>query len=232
VKTRVWDLPLRIFHWLLVIGVVAAIITGKMGGPLMDWHARIGATLMGLLIFRLVWGFIGTPHARFASFFPTPARLVAYFKGHWRGVGHNPLGALSVIALLAILAIQVSTGLFATDDIAFQGPLHGLVDQDTGNQLTHWHELSFNLLAVLMALHVGAIVFYWWARNTNLVLPMLTGDKSIPTPAAVPVVRGAGGWRAIAAAVASYALVIGTFNAAPTSATDATATAPAPAADW
>src|SRR5690349_7004915 len=111
---QVWDLPLRIFHWGLVLAIAAAYATGGFGGSeLANWHGRIGAFVRALLVFRVIWGFIGAQNARFPNFVPTPARVAAYLKGAWRGVGHNPLGALSVIALLLLVAAQVFTGLFA-----------------------------------------------------------------------------------------------------------------------
>ena len=120
VTIQIWDLPLRLYHWLLAVAVSAAIVTGELGGGLIDWHGRIGLFVLGLLVFRLLWGFVGTTHARFSQFFPTPGKLLAYLKGQWQGHGHNPLGALSVLALLGVLATLVGAGLFANDDIAFQ----------------------------------------------------------------------------------------------------------------
>ena len=121
-RVRVWDLPTRAFHWSLVAAVTVATVTGTLGGRWMEWHSRAGLLIVGLLSFRLAWGFVGFEHARFASFAPTPTRLRAYLMGQWRGVGHNPLGALSVFALLGILALQAATGLFSNDDIAINGP--------------------------------------------------------------------------------------------------------------
>lgn len=180
IKIEVWDLPLRVFHWLLVSTVIAAYITGELGGLLTDWHGRIGILALGLLVFRLIWGFVGSTNARFSSFFPTLTRVSAYLKGGWQGHGHNPLGGLSVLALLGILAALVLTGLFANDDIVFEGPLFNLVSKDISDQLTGWHELIFNILAVLISLHVAAIAFYLKIKKINLVTPMVTGKKKVP----------------------------------------------------
>lgn len=226
--TRVWDLPLRIFHWLLVLAVTAAIVTGKLGGPWLAWHGRCGALIMGLLIFRLAWGFIGSHHARFASFVPTPQRLREYLRGAWQGLGHNPLGALSVLALLAVLITQVATGLFAGDDSDFLGPLATHVTQATSQRLTYWHGMAFNGLAALISLHIGAIVFHGWARKTNLVTPMLTGNKRGDAAVAN---EPASMWRAVAAILLAYVLVAGTFNLPATSHAEAAGQA-VPAADW
>ncbi|WP_442498019.1 cytochrome b/b6 domain-containing protein [Methylobacter sp. sgz302048] len=176
---HIWDWPLRLFHWLLVIAVVGAYVTGKLGGDLTDWHGRIGGLILGLLIFRIIWGFVGTTHARFVNFFPTFGRLAAYFKGNWHGVGHNPVGALSVLALLAVLTVLAATGLFANDDIAFEGPLFSLIDKSLSDKLSGIHALALDVLMGLLALHLAAIAFHQLVKKNNLVLPMLTGRKQV-----------------------------------------------------
>lgn len=186
VKVEVWDLPLRLFHWLLVLSVLSAVVTGELGGNLIDWHGRLGVLIFGLLVFRIIWGFVGTVHARFANFFPTPTRIKAYLQGQWQGLGHNPLGALSVVALLGVLATLVGTGLFANDDIAFQGPLFSFVEKSLSDRLSGLHNRIFNLLALLVALHLAAIIFYTRVKKDNLVGPMLTGKKVVPKDRAVP----------------------------------------------
>ena len=178
-RIRIWDLPTRLFHWLLVISIVAAIVTGKIGGNAIIWHGRIGLFIVGLLAFRIVWGFIGSTYARFASFFPTPAKIGSYLRGQWRGLGHNPLGALSVFGLLAAIALQLVTGLLANDDIAYQAYLSGLIDKSLGDTLTGVHRLAINLLIALIGLHLAAIVFYAHVKKDNLVKPMLTGWKEV-----------------------------------------------------
>lgn len=175
----IWDLPLRTFHWLLVLSVVGAYITGTLGGNLTIWHERFGGLILGLLIFRVLWGFVGSEYARFSSFFPTPKRIIAYLNGQWTGIGHNPVGALAIITLLLTLTVQVSTGLFANDDIAFEGPLFHLVDKDVSDKLTGLHSRSFDFLLVVIAIHVSAILFYQWVKKADLVLPMLTGKKRV-----------------------------------------------------
>ena len=177
IRIWVWDLPTRIFHWTLVLAVVAAIISGQLGGNLIEVHGKIGLGVVGLVVFRLVWGFVGSTYARFVQFVPTPARIRAYLKGEWRGEGHNPLGALSVLGLLALLLCQLLTGLVANDDIAFRGPLFDLVGEALSNRLTGLHHKVGDLLIGLIVLHVAAIVFYVRFRKQNLVKPMLTGWK-------------------------------------------------------
>jgi len=176
-KFQLWDLPTRLFHWLLVVSVVAAVITGWLGSSLMEWHARIGLCICGLIAFRIFWGVCGSTYARFAQFFPTPGSVRLYLSGQWRGHGHNPLGALSVFGLLALLALQVVTGLFSNDDITFTGPLYDLVGRDLSNSLTGIHLLAVNLLIALVVIHIGAIMFYAHVKKDNLVKPMITGWK-------------------------------------------------------
>lgn len=188
-RIRLWDLPTRLFHWSLVVLVAAAVITGKVGGNAIEWHGRIGQAVVGLLTFRIVWGFAGTASARFLTFLPAPAGLRAYLRGEWRGAGHNPLGALSVLALLGVLAVQTVSGLFANDDIAFNGPLYALIDKATSDWASGVHRRSVNLLLTLVALHVGAVLFYVHARKDNLLRPMLDGWKSVPPDAAADLRR-------------------------------------------
>ena len=176
-RIRLWDLPTRLFHWLLVISVAAALISGQVGGNFIEWHGKIGLFIVGLIVFRLVWGLFGSTYARFTQFFPTPAKLKAYLRGEWRGVGHNPLGAFSVFGLLGLLSFQMISGLFGNDDITFYGPLFDLVSKDLSNKLTSLHHLASNLIYLLIALHLGAIAFYGHVKKDNLVKPMITGWK-------------------------------------------------------
>lgn len=183
---EVWDLPLRLFHWLLVLAIIAAYVTSELGGNAAEWHGRIGAFILGLLIFRVLWGFMGSTHSRFSDFIPTPKALRAYFKGEWRGAGHSPLGALAVYALLLVVTVQVGTGLFITDDISFEGPLYKTVESSTSESLAGLHARNFNLLLGLVALHLVAIIGYAVFKRTNLVKPMLTGKKHLDAAPATP----------------------------------------------
>ncbi|MEI7839912.1 MAG: cytochrome b/b6 domain-containing protein [Methylococcaceae bacterium] len=176
----VWDLPLRLFHWLLVLAVIGAYVTGKLGGNLTDWHDRLGGFILALLVFRFIWGFVGTTHARFINFMPNFSKLTAYFNGDWQGVGHNPAGALAVIALLMTLLFLVITGLFANDDIAFEGAWFHLISKELSDKLSNWHSLAFDVLLGLVVSHLAALIFYQVVKKTNLVLPMLTGKKQLP----------------------------------------------------
>jgi cytochrome b len=203
---RVWDLPTRVFHWALVLLVVVAFVTGLVGGNLIDWHGRAGIAIAGLLAFRLVWGVVGSTYARFADFVPGPAHLWAHLRGHWDGLGHNPLGALSVLALLAVLLFQVVSGLVSSDDIAFEGPLHALVSKDTSDWLTALHRQNFWVLIGLVVLHLAAILYYLLAKKDNLVKPMISGVKEVSDPAARPAQGGGPLALVIALAVAAGAV--------------------------
>lgn len=174
-QAYVWDIPTRLFHWLLVACVIGAFVTAKLGGGLMVWHGRLGLAIFGLLVFRLIWGVIGPTYARFAVFVRGPSAILAYLLGRWRGLGHNPLGALSVLAMLGVLFAQSMTGLFANDDIAYSGYLASRIDADLSARITAIHHLLEKLLMALVALHLGAIAYYALVKKQNLVKPMLTG---------------------------------------------------------
>jgi cytochrome b len=204
-RVKVWDLPTRLFHWSLVLLTIAAFVTGFEGGNLIDCHGRIGLALVGLLSFRLVWGFIGSTYARFFQFIPGPKRVLAYLRGQWHGMGHNPLGAFSVLGLLALMIFQVGSGLIADDSISFTGPLKDLVSQGTSDLFTGLHKQNIWLIIGLVSLHVASIVFYALVKKDNLLLPMITGRKEVDDPVAFPA-RG-GGWLAFILAVAIAAAV-------------------------
>lgn len=188
---RVWDLPTRLFHWVLAACVVASVISAKVGGNAMVWHFRLGYVVFALLAFRILWGLVGGRWSRFASFVRPPGVTLRYLRGQSSpdeqlDVGHNPLGALSVLGLITILAVQVGSGLFADDEIANAGPLTSLVSGAWVSRLTTWHK-SFGqwIVLTLVALHIAAILFYLFRKGHNLVRPMVTGDKLLPaqTPA-------------------------------------------------
>jgi cytochrome b len=184
-RVRVWDLPTRVFHWLLVACVVALIATGYAGA--MEWHARAGYAVLALLLFRLLWGFVGGHWSRFRTFLPTPARVSAYLRGSPHPdhlVGHNPLGAGSVFAMLLVLLVQVLTGMVSDDDAGFTGPLNRFVSNARGLQAAWYHKAIGQWLVVaLVLLHVAAVVWYLAKKRQNLVRPMVVGDKDLPAPA-------------------------------------------------
>lgn len=176
---RLWDLPVRLFHWLLVLAVTGSIVTIKVGGSWMAWHERFGLVVIGLLSFRIVWGFLGSSYAKFSQFVRGPGAIVDYLKGRWQGVGHNPLGALSVLALIGLFGFQAVSGLFANDEIAFYGPLYPLISSDLSGTLSSWHRQAEWYLYGLVALHVAAVLFYTLIKKDNLVTPMVTGKKPV-----------------------------------------------------
>jgi cytochrome b len=199
---RVWDLPTRLFHWLLAAAVIGLVVSGKIGGNALVWHMRFGLVVFTLLGFRLLWGVVGGRWSRFASFLYAPGTVLRYLRGKHRpgdhfDVGHNPLGAFSVFALLAVLVVQVATGLVADDEIATTGPLNKYVASALGLSATAWHKgVGQWLLLALVALHVAAIVAYR-LRGQNLVTPMVTGDKALSPD--VPPSTDSTATRAIAA---------------------------------
>ena len=189
-KVRVWDLPTRLFHWVLVMAVLGLFVTGSIGGNLMVWHMRFGYTVFALVLFRVGWGVFGGHWSRFVQFVPTPMRLVRYVRGTDAGrsaIGHNPLGALSVMAMLAVLALQVGTGLISDDDIAFTGPLVRFVSSETSGLATGYHkEIGKFLLLALIGLHLGALTFYAVVKKKALIPAMISGDQPSDQPLATP----------------------------------------------
>lgn len=185
-KIRLWDPLLRVFHWLLAFFVTLSWCLGQFGPAQMTLHFWSGYVIAGLLIFRLIWGFVGPAPARFSHFLRGPGAISDY-AGHmllrqpsyWPG--HNPLGALSVIAMLAVLAAQVTSGLISDpDDYINVGPLAKYVASSTRSAAVGWHELGANLILILVLLHLAVILFYRFWKHEDLVTPMLTGIKEIP----------------------------------------------------
>ena len=203
----VWDLPVRVTHWALVLAVAGCWATHYAGVEWFTWHRRLGYTVLVLVAFRIVWGFVGTRHARFGSFVRGPRMLLAYLRERGPAtIGHNPLGALSVIALLALLLLQAATGLFANDEIMNMGPFYGWIAPELSNRITSLHRASSEWQLVLIGLHVAAVAFYVRVRRQPLVNAMITGRK----PAAeVPAAEAIAGSRALLAIVIVAVLAVG-----------------------
>jgi len=177
---HVWDLPIRLFHALLVLCIIGSIVSVNLGGNAMQWHAYFGYSILILLIFRIIWGFIGSTHARFTSFAPNPKSILNYLQGKApRVLGHNPLGAMSVLALLLVLSIQAVTGLFSDDEIAFQGPLAKYVSNSLVSIFSEIHESNQVVIYTLIAIHIAAIIYYKKFKGEDLITPMISGDKEI-----------------------------------------------------
>ncbi len=187
-KIRVWDLPLRLFHWTLVLLVVAAIVAQDIGGDAMLWHFRFGYAALALVLFRIVWGLVGSRYARFSDFVKGPSAVMEYLKGvrsagagrAMKSQGHNPISSLSVLALLAIILIQTISGLFASDEHDHKGPLAKFVSDAWSERIGEFHaNVSGTLIYILIGLHVAAVAYYYFIKKENLVKPMITGDKEV-----------------------------------------------------
>jgi cytochrome b len=182
-SVRVWDLPTRVFHWLLVALIVGQITTATIAGNAMAWHFRFGYCLFALLGFRLCWGFVGGHWSRFSNFVYAPATVLRYLRGQHRSgdhfdVGHNPLGSGSVFAMLALVGVQVACGLVADDEVDLVGPLNRFVSNTVAHNATFLHKGPVKwLLFTLIALHVAAIVYYRVRKQVDLLRPMIDGDK-------------------------------------------------------
>jgi len=208
---RIWDFPTRLFHWALAICVIGAYVSVKLGGLYMDWHVRFGLATLGLIVFRVIWGVVGPHYARFATFVRGPGAIKGYLQGGVTAAGHNPLGALSVIAMLALIGFQAVSGLFVSDDIMTQGPLYGRFDEGLSSWFSLWHHRNEWIIVGLVALHILAIVWYAVIRRRRLVGVMITGDArphDVP-PGTPPAEDGPMTWlRAIIIAAAATALVL------------------------
>lgn len=199
----VWDLPVRLVHWSFVPLIAFSWWSAENGE--IEWHIRSGLTILFLLLFRVLWGFLGSSTARFRSFVAGPRQVSAYLRdpSGWRGIGHTPLGALSVVALLGLLLLQVAVGLPLSDeDGVVSGPLNRLVSFDVAEWAREVHEILFNVLLALIALHVAAILFYRW-KGRHLIGAMVTG-RSKDYPQGTPgLVKAGTGRFAVSVAIAA-----------------------------
>lgn len=184
---RVWDAPTRLFHWALVACFIGLIASSQIGGSAMVWHFRFGYAVLTLLLFRLFWGFLGGYWSRFSSFFYSPSQVIGYLQGREdlkNQLGHNPLGSISVFAMLLFLAAQVTSGLMSDDEIASAGPLVRYVSSVWVTNATFYHkEIGKLFLLLLVISHLCAISFYFFKKHENLVRPMIIGDKTVTTKA-------------------------------------------------
>ncbi len=214
---KVWDAPVRLFHWVLVLLFAFMFVSGNLKGDWMEWHMRSGFAILALVLFRILWGFAGSTYARFSSFLAGPSAGIAFAgkllaRTPASSAGHNPLGGWMVLALLLALLFQVGTGLFANDDILIEGPLAPLVSKAVSNQLTSWHYWNTNVLLALVAVHVVAVLYHAVFMKENLIGAMFTGLKRMPADAAgVMMARFSSPWLALVllavAAIAVYLIV-------------------------
>jgi cytochrome b len=179
---RVWDLPVRVTHWLLVLGIAGSYATHQAGVAYFRYHVWFGYSVLVLASFRILWGFVGTRHARFSSFLRGPRTIVRYLRGLLRReagerAGHNPAGAWMVVILLSMLLMQGATGLFTNDEIFNTGPLYGYVSDAMSLALTSWHRRLFDWILILIAVHIAAIAAHRVFAGHRLVGPMFTGRK-------------------------------------------------------
>ncbi len=193
-KILVWDLPIRLFHWLLMLDIIGLVVTAKLGGNAMEWHARLGYLALGLILFRLIWGVVGSYHARFGHFLRGPQAVMGYAKNllnknaeHY--LGHNPIGGWSAVAMMASVAFQAVSGLFANDDVLLDGPYVNLIGKEMSDFITKLHKLNSDLLLILIGVHVAAIAFYYFYKKDNLVKPMVTGQKIIKNDASPTAIQ-------------------------------------------
>ena len=192
-RVVVWDAPVRLFHWALTVLVVFSYVTGKLGHSWMSWHVKSGYAILALLLFRLAWGFAGSATARFSRFVRGPAAAFEYARGLFRAeparlTGHNPLGGWMVLALIAVLLLQASTGLFADDEIATQGPLAALVPDAVVDRMSRIHSWNEWAVVAAVAIHVVAIAAYQWGLHRDLIGPMVHGraESADPAPRSSP----------------------------------------------
>ena len=185
---RIWDLPTRLFHWALAACVIGLVLTAQLGGSAMLWHFRLGYVVFTLLVFRLVWGFVGGRWSRWSALPLGLQQVRTYLQGRSSTEhlgGHNPLGSWSVLALLFFLSLQVATGLVSDDEISNTGPLSSLVSAHVASLATSWHKHwgKLTLIALVMS-HLAAIAWYRWRHHQRLVSAMLHGDKQLDQPVA------------------------------------------------
>jgi cytochrome b len=197
-RVLVWDVPTRLFHWLMVILVAGAYVTERLNS--MDWHVRIGEALLALVVFRLLWGWLGSGTARFGSFLVSPAAALVHLRRMFRRatdlqVGHNPAGGWMVLLLLALLLSEALSGVYVNNDVANQGPLTDWVPASVANAITDLHAVLWEVLLGAVAVHLSAIAFYA-AKGQQVLWPMLTGRKLLPRGTSEP--RLASNWLALA----------------------------------
>jgi len=223
-RVAIWDLPTRLFHWTLVVLFVVLWITGTRG-PL-DLHMAVGEVVLAMLAFRVAWGFFGSRHSRFADFVvgarEARAHLAEIFavaihgpqaaRGGAPHAGHTRLGGWMILALLALMALEATTGLFATDDIMTEGPLNHLVSGAAGRFLTMIHSGAFNVLMTLIVVHVAAAFFYLIRKRENLIVPLISGRARLPAEAAALEGKLASPWRALLLLAAAAGLVWGIIS--------------------
>lgn len=210
---KVWDGPTRLFHWSLVVLVATSYATARLGR--IEWHFYSGYAILALVLFRIAWGLAGSETARFSSFLRGPKAALAHLRHVLRreaedAPGHNAAGALMVMALLALLLFQATSGLFSNDGLFVEGPLAALVGEDWSGRISGWHAFAFNLILIAVAVHVAAVLLYAVLLRQDLIRPMITGWKRLP--AGTPALRRAPLWRALLLCALAAGVVWGVAN--------------------
>ncbi len=217
-RVLIWDLPVRLFHWIQLALFVTLFVTAEILDDKIELHAKLGIALLALILFRLLWGIVGSSYARFSQFVKSPRTVFAYLpslisKESHLEAGHNPLGGWMVVALVFLVLTQSVLGLFANDDVMFEGPLAYLVSENTSNFLTGLHEDVFHILLPLVALHIIAVIWHKLSKGDNLVIPMFTGYKSLPADTQIEETRGGGLVRAVILLAISSGIVYALISA-------------------
>ncbi len=232
-RAKLWDLPVRLIHWSFVVLLPLLWWTAENGE--MDLHMTLGLVMLGLVVFRVLWGLVGSSTARFASFVRGPITVISYLRGLSKSesetsAGHNPAGGWSVVLLLGLLAVDVGLGLIAQNVDGVTGSLNYLVSYDQAEQATELHELGFNILLAVIVLHIAAILFYTFVKKDRLVPPMITGSKDLPTAVTTPVMAPA--WRILPCLLIAAALTWWVSIGAPTSLEQFNAPPPVDASEY
>jgi len=216
-RVRAWDLPTRLFHWALVLGILDGYVSRHYGDGDFVWHKWNGYTVLTLIVFRVIWGFVGGSTARFLAFFPTPMAMLRYgmsLFGHHsqRYLGHNPLGAAMILALLAVIAVQGLSGLFNTNDILFDGPFVKLVSERTVKLAGVVHHYAFEVILLFVSIHIAANLFYQFVKREKLIAAMVTGEKAADDYLDAQEARGGSPWLALLCLAIAAGLVLGTIR--------------------
>jgi len=208
----IWDLPLRIFHWLFACTIIASWYTSDQDNDLIELHMQLGYFALGLIIFRILWGLVGTKHSLFISFVPSPKILISYIKNFSSkndeiSAGHNPLGSLMVILMIVLVSLQAVSGLFINDDVFSSGPYYDSVSKEVEQVMMFLHHNVFDFMIAAIALHLLAIAYYVRVKKQSIILPMITGKKPADKVSNTDEIRHSKLWIAMIVLVVVVAFV-------------------------
>ena len=214
----IWDLPLRLWHWALVVCLAGSWITAEAGFDWTTTHFYFGYSALALVLFRLAWGLLGTFHSRYASFLTSPKRVLTYLRrpnGAKPSTGHNPLGGWASVAIVVLIGLQASSGLFISDDIFYAGPYNTVVSGSTADWLAGWHHQLFTLIQITVVAHVLAVSWYTWGRKEGLIQAMFHGKKRLKIRSTEETVNEHRGMRALLLLALAAAVVATLVYVAP-----------------